>query len=438
MKCTLRKILLFVMLMIFLAACGSKKEDTLKESLAGEWYESGKEAASFVLYADGTCEIAGEYGTGTWSIVQGNLLKINNCYGEMQSASIEKISESDSEKWLILSEDGTRIQYCGRPWKVMDESEFASEQLDKSEAEDEREDESESEVDQENATVKVKEMRIVNALQDGTIWVREKLENGKKIMLHTNIYGEVLKTYEIPSGNSCIYGVNDKLIVEEEGEEEKIRIYDVEMQEEADSFYIGNYDNVKDYIQTENDSVFVVEKTIESFEEKYSCLGLVDSAGKEFFNISLDKDTLMNQYGIEPKGNTTDKTIGYAGNNVYYIAYIASDLCRENNSLIIDLNRNKITPVSFPQRLSGFGCESDGNYALVDCPSHGTLMIDLENDLITNYRIEDGFSLSGGLSEGLILVEKGNKKAYADTQGNIASVDKGIHNKTTKYGLPTY
>ena len=30
------------------------------------------------------------------------------------------------------------------------------------------------------------------------------------------------------------------------------------------------------------------------------------------------------------------------------------------------------------------------------------------------------------------------KYGLIDNQLNIASVDKGIHNKTTKYGLPTY
>ena len=36
------------------------------------------------------------------------------------------------------------------------------------------------------------------------------------------------------------------------------------------------------------------------------------------------------------------------------------------------------------------------------------------------------------------ILELEHIQKYYGNEGNIASVDKGIHNKTTKYGLPTY
>lgn len=42
------------------------------------------------------------------------------------------------------------------------------------------------------------------------------------------------------------------------------------------------------------------------------------------------------------------------------------------------------------------------------------------------------FSYAEFIANELVLDASGN------TAGNLASVDKGIHNKTTKYGLPTY
>ena len=40
-----------------------------------EWYRPGNDSPNFILYSDGTCSIGGTYGTGTWSIVNNNLLK---------------------------------------------------------------------------------------------------------------------------------------------------------------------------------------------------------------------------------------------------------------------------------------------------------------------------------------------------------------------------
>lgn len=85
--------LIFVLL---LTGCGSKED-----KLVGTWYREGEEDAAFILYDDGTCEILGEYGVGTWSIVNENQFKLTNFYGESEVATIESI---DNDKFVVSSE----------------------------------------------------------------------------------------------------------------------------------------------------------------------------------------------------------------------------------------------------------------------------------------------------------------------------------------------
>ncbi len=58
-----KKILVILILLIVLCmpACKSQGVDS---QLVGSWYIDEGEVASFVLYSDGTCAIAGEYGVG--------------------------------------------------------------------------------------------------------------------------------------------------------------------------------------------------------------------------------------------------------------------------------------------------------------------------------------------------------------------------------------
>jgi len=60
------KILFIIILTLLLTGCTEKTD--FESQLVGTWYMEGNQEASFVLYDDGTCEITGEYGTGTWSV----------------------------------------------------------------------------------------------------------------------------------------------------------------------------------------------------------------------------------------------------------------------------------------------------------------------------------------------------------------------------------
>lgn len=79
-------------LMLFILCGCSDEGENYKEQLPGIWINENR-LHIFTLYDDGTCEITGEYGTGTWSIVNDNVLKVTNFYGESETYSIESIED---------------------------------------------------------------------------------------------------------------------------------------------------------------------------------------------------------------------------------------------------------------------------------------------------------------------------------------------------------
>ena len=96
----MKKIMLTLMIFL-LSLTGCTGKTSLETQLSGTWYMEGGQEVAFVLYDDGTCEIAGEYGTGTWSVVNDDQFKLTNYYGESETATIEKI-----EKDILVLSDG--------------------------------------------------------------------------------------------------------------------------------------------------------------------------------------------------------------------------------------------------------------------------------------------------------------------------------------------
>lgn len=94
---------------LILSACG--KKDDYEQKLVGTWYVEGNQEAAFVLYDDGTCQISGEYGAGTWSVVNDNQLKLTNFYGEVETASIVSIENN----CLTLGDDNNTVQFWNSP-----------------------------------------------------------------------------------------------------------------------------------------------------------------------------------------------------------------------------------------------------------------------------------------------------------------------------------
>ena len=92
--------------LLFITSCGGN----LENDILGTWYETESTIApdAFVLYSDGTCEISGEYGSGTWSLVNENQLKLVNYYGEVIGVYEVKDVSDDS---LIMNIGFSDVEY---------------------------------------------------------------------------------------------------------------------------------------------------------------------------------------------------------------------------------------------------------------------------------------------------------------------------------------
>ena len=77
-----------------------------KGMLKGKWYDSRGNYA-FTLYDDGTCEISGEYGIGTWNVVNKDTLRLSNYLGETETGKIYSVDS----KCLKLGENGESVFY---------------------------------------------------------------------------------------------------------------------------------------------------------------------------------------------------------------------------------------------------------------------------------------------------------------------------------------
>lgn len=93
-------------LLFTLCACGG-----VEGKLTGSWYVEGSSSPAFSLHSDGTCEISGEYGAGTWSVVDDKTLKLTNFYGETESAPIKSISGGK----LILGSGSNESVFYNKP-----------------------------------------------------------------------------------------------------------------------------------------------------------------------------------------------------------------------------------------------------------------------------------------------------------------------------------
>lgn len=92
-------ILLAALLLSLGTACG--KGTNVEKKLEGSWYKNGhtslnrdmRDGPEYIFYSDGTCQIASEYGTCTWTIVNDGQLKLTNFYGEITTAEIGALTD---------------------------------------------------------------------------------------------------------------------------------------------------------------------------------------------------------------------------------------------------------------------------------------------------------------------------------------------------------
>ena len=117
-----------------LSACG--KNDDYSKVLAGSWYHDGSSTPAFILYDDGTCEIAGEYGEGTWEIDENKQLVLYNYYGESEMAPIISIEDG----CLSIGDEQESIKLYNEPTNTDGSGNMPLEELGSDETKEEIED----------------------------------------------------------------------------------------------------------------------------------------------------------------------------------------------------------------------------------------------------------------------------------------------------------
>lgn len=73
-----------------LTGCGQNVE----KLVVGDWYLEGSDRLRFTIYDDGTVNIPTTYGTGKWSIVNKDQLKVSDFYGETFVLKIDDIDKN--------------------------------------------------------------------------------------------------------------------------------------------------------------------------------------------------------------------------------------------------------------------------------------------------------------------------------------------------------
>ncbi len=77
-----------------LTGCGKNVE----KLVVGDWYLEGSSGLAFAIYDDGTVNIPASYGTGKWSIVNKDQLKVSDFYGE---TFVFKIDDIDKKSMTV-------------------------------------------------------------------------------------------------------------------------------------------------------------------------------------------------------------------------------------------------------------------------------------------------------------------------------------------------
>lgn len=91
---------------ISVVMCGCSSATT-EEKLVGEWKKENSSETFLTIYDDGTYEQAHAYGTGRWTIVNGNVLKLTDFYGSSDTYELAEVSNDtivlkSGRKWLKI------------------------------------------------------------------------------------------------------------------------------------------------------------------------------------------------------------------------------------------------------------------------------------------------------------------------------------------------
>lgn len=86
MKKRILSLLLALALIVSMAACGG----SLQNKLPGTYNLGGH---VLQIYSDGTYTETMHYGTGSWTLLEGNILKLTDFYGQSKTYELEDVTE---------------------------------------------------------------------------------------------------------------------------------------------------------------------------------------------------------------------------------------------------------------------------------------------------------------------------------------------------------
>lgn len=172
-------LILLICFLFSLTACGGGKTTDTKE-FCQTWYKEGNDWASFVLYDDGTCEMSSKYGTGTWSVVNEDTLKLTDSYGDSNTWKIKSIS-SDCLILLSGKEDQYEDVYWSSPEKSLAEAEVTAQK-----------EEAERKAEEAAAPLEILSMEDYH---EGLAWVKYS-EKGEKYWCCIDTNGKAVFQYD--------------------------------------------------------------------------------------------------------------------------------------------------------------------------------------------------------------------------------------------------
>lgn len=331
--------------------------------------------------------------------------------------SLKDTAELHGENVSLNEQEVTDVYETVNEEEIVEEQEDIALQDDM--VEEDNEENEQQDVIRDNSQIQIK-----NFLQDGTFWGIETDETGEVYTIHANVFGNILKRVSTGSmGKEIWFGIGDSFVI---WNEYPYRIFDLNTNRDATADFIGDYDELYDLLETEDGLIFVARKTIDTFEERYDCVKLIDSDRNVLIEISLDKNTLLTEYGME-KNSQKELKVKWVGKKVFYIPYVGDEFSdQEFDSLIIDFARNKVIPVDAPDDNTTGYCYSDGNYTVIYESYRSPIIVNHETGEVVvlerKYIPASGALIAHnaeGVSEGKFLAMD-NKELYVlDTQGNM-------------------
>ncbi len=253
-------VLLTAVLVLSLVACDNDSqtvnEKDLLSLLPGSWYIDGNQEPAFILYDDGTCEIDNEYGTGTWSVVNENQLKLTNYYGETKVATINELTD---DKLVLGNGDDTQIFSSSS--SAINQNEQLLEEAD------------------EDSSVSV-QLTNGSIFSDGVAWVKYTEPTGTEKIGVVNTEGKITpiiadEITQFGSDFSSGYAyVNYKDTSNPRETLEQFVIIDSAGSIVSRSPLDGNY-----RILTGGDGVFLVQQTVHSMTTNEMRIGIIDKDG---------------------------------------------------------------------------------------------------------------------------------------------------------------